>query len=152
MLLHHMRCSHGSLVLDYNVWQVGIRLEVIASLFIHVLCLLNLIGIFFSWSLSTSSYPISFHCSNFMSRVQYFLLFIHPMHYSIQFCFHVSHLISSMTPLPLVLLLLPEDSEGAFMLHLTRSVIKSLASFALFLFNAQQQEASMIPLEVSFRE
>ena len=52
-------------------------------------------------------------------------------------------LFRSMTPLPLVLLLLPEDSEGAFILHLARFAIKSLASSALFLLNAPQQEASI---------
>ena len=58
-------------------------------------------------------------------------------------------LLSSMTPFPLLLPL--ENLDGAFMLHLDRSFIRSLASSALFLLNAPQHEASIMPLDVSLR-
>ena len=58
-------------------------------------------------------------------------------------------LLSSMTPFPLLLPL--ENSDGAFILHLARSSIGSLASSALFRLNTPQHEASIMPLEVSFK-
>ena len=49
-------------------WQVGVRLEVVTSLLIHILCLLNLVRLFFPIPLSTISYSFS-RCSNFMCSV-----------------------------------------------------------------------------------
>ena len=58
-------------------------------------------------------------------------------------------LLNSMTPFPLLLPL--ENSDEAFILHLARSSIRSLASSALFLLNAPHHETSMMPLDVSFK-
>ena len=50
-------------------WQVGVRLEVGTSLLIHILCLLNLVGLFFLIPLNLVSLSFS-HCSNFMCSLQ----------------------------------------------------------------------------------
>ena len=58
-------------------------------------------------------------------------------------------LLSSMTPFPLLLPL--QNSDEAFILHLARSSITSLASLAVFHLNAPQHEALIMPLDVSFK-
>ena len=49
-------------------WQVGVRLEVVTSLLIHILCFFNLVGLFFLIPLRTIS-PSFSHFSNFMCSV-----------------------------------------------------------------------------------
>ena len=49
-------------------WQVRVRLQVVTSLLIHILCFLNLVGLFFLIPLNTIS-PSFSHYSNFMCSV-----------------------------------------------------------------------------------
>ena len=68
-------------------WQVGVRLEVVNSLLIHILCFLNSVGLFFLIPLSTIS-PSFSHCSNFICSVHPFLIATQLVHYCIKLGFY----------------------------------------------------------------